>query len=120
MKNKRVKQMICDVVLKGRKAVWYGDETEVFAAKSLKQIEDEFGITEEFPDEYNNIVSANWRYWWKVCLSEKEYTNGKYITKGASVYNKHGELIPEYERLPLICGVYGGADDVAQVLTSYN
>ncbi|HDY8168844.1 TPA: hypothetical protein RQK98_004173 [Vibrio vulnificus] len=120
MKNKRAKQMITDVVLQGRKAIWSGDETEVFAAKSLKCIEDEFGITEEFPDEYGNVVSANWRYWWRPCLCEKQYQNGKYITRGKPAYNRHGELMEEFEYLPLICGVYGAADDVAQVSTSYN
>lgn len=114
--------MISDIVLKGRKAIWQGDETEVFAAKSLEQIEREFGVTEEFPDEHGNIVSRSWKYWWTPCVSEKEWDSNKkkYITKGGVVKNKTGEIIYYYEKLPLICGVYGGADDVAQVLTSYS
>ena len=122
MKNKHVKQMISDVVLKGRVAIWQGDESEVFAAKSLKQIEDEFGVTEEFPDEHGNIVSKSWKYWWTTCVSEKEWDTKKqkYVTKGSVVKNKDGEPVNYYERLPLICGVYGGTNDVAQVLTSYS
>lgn len=121
MKNKRVKQMIADVVLQGRKAFWHGDETEVFAAKSFDQLNDEFGM-EEFPDEFGNVVATNWKYWWKCCVSEKEWCHkkGKYITKGSPVHNRKGEIMEELERLPLICGVYGGAEDVAQVSTSYN
>lgn len=119
--NKKAKQMIADVVLQGRKAFWHGDETEVFAAKSFEQLNDEFGM-EEFPDDEGNLVAANWKYWWKTCVSEKKWCNkkGKYITKGQLMYGADGELIQEHERLPLICGVYGGADDVAQILTSYS
>lgn len=29
MKNKKVKQMLFDVIVKGRKAIWYGDENEI-------------------------------------------------------------------------------------------
>lgn len=118
--NKQVKQMIADIKLQGRKAIWSGEESEVFAAKNLKQVEDEFGITEEFPDEYNNVVSTSWRFWWKPCLSEKVWKDGKYITRGKPAYNRCGELMEAFEYLPLICGVYGGADDVVQVYTSYN
>ncbi len=122
MKNKNAKQMISDAVLKGRVAIWQGDESEVFAAKSLKQIEDEFGVTEEFPDDNGNVVSRNWKYWWTLCVSEKEWDskNKKYLTKGSKVLNKDGSAINYYERLPLICGVYGGENDVAQVLTCYS
>ncbi len=121
MKNKKVKQMLFDVVLKGRKAIWHGDESGVFAAKSLEQLNAEFGV-EEFPDEYGCVVSSNWKYWWTPCTSEKEFNRktGKYITKGAPVFNRKGELVECYEKLPLICGVYGGSDDIAQVLTSYS
>ncbi|WP_114774495.1 hypothetical protein [Vibrio cholerae] len=121
MENKRVKQMICDVVLQGRKAFWHGEESEVFAAKSVDQLNDEFGM-EEAADEYGNLVSANWRYFWRPCVSEKEWNSqtGKHITKGQPAYNKKGHLLAEYEVLPLICGVYGDAEDIAQLTTSYN
>lgn len=118
--NIEIKKIITRTVLQERVAIWYGDETEVFAANSIEQLEDEFGVDEVFKDEYNNVVSTNWRYWWTPCLTEKAYVDGKFVSKGQKAYNKHGELIAEYEYLPLICGVYGGADDVAQVLTSYN
>ncbi|HEJ2457999.1 TPA: hypothetical protein SLZ51_002349 [Vibrio cholerae] len=119
--NKQVKQMISDVVLQGRKAFWHGEESEVFAAKSFEQLNDYFGM-EEAEDERGNLVSTNWQYFWRPCVSEKGWDNkkGRYITKGAPCYNKRGELINEYEVLPLICGVYGNAEDIAQLTTSYN
>ncbi|ELJ8564032.1 hypothetical protein RUK47_002934 [Vibrio cholerae] len=121
IKNKQAKQMISDVVLKGRKAFWHGEESEVFAAQSFEQMNDEFGM-EEAADEHGNLVSADWRYFWRPCVSEKEWDSkkGKYITKGAPCRNKEGELMAEYEVLPFICAVYGNADDVAQLTTSYH
>lgn len=121
MKNKRVKQMIADVTLQGRKAFWHGEETEVFAAKNFEQLNGAFGMDED-KDASGNLVSANWRYFWRPCVSEKEWNSqtGKYITKGQPVYSKKGHLLAEYEVLPLICGVYGGAQDIAQLTTSYN
>ncbi|GAB3528565.1 hypothetical protein [Photobacterium alginatilyticum] len=117
--NKQVKQMITDVTLQGRKAIWFGEESEIFAAKNLEQLENEFGEKEEFPDAYGNVVSADWRFWWKPCLCEKDYKNGKYITHGQPAYNRQGELTVAFEYLPLICGVYGNTNDVAQVSSSY-
>ncbi|CAH9016526.1 hypothetical protein VP137E351_P0068 [Vibrio phage 137E35-1] len=38
MKNIRAKQMIADVALKGRKAIWYGEESEIFAAKKCSTV----------------------------------------------------------------------------------
>lgn len=122
MKNKRAKQMICDVVLQGRVAIWHGEESEVFAANSVEQLDEEFGKLDDeaYYDNNGNVVSKNWRYWWSPCVCEKQWKDGKYITCGTPVYNRSGELMEEFEKLPLICGVYGGGDDVAQVTTSYN
>ncbi|MGD8109347.1 hypothetical protein [Vibrio sp. TRT 17S01] len=126
--NKKAKQMICDVVLQGRKAIWYGEESEVYAAQSAEQIEKYFGTDslEEMREGLKKgeskdfVISRNWRYWWTPCICEKEWGNGKYITRGVPVRNKKGELIEHYEALPLICGVYGDSETVAQVTTSYN
>ncbi|MEZ9372138.1 hypothetical protein AB4235_05590 [Vibrio cyclitrophicus] len=120
MKNKRVKQMIVDITLQGRKAIWSGDESEVFAAKDIEHVEQYFGITEEFKDEHDNVASSNWRFWWAPCLCEKEYKDGRYVLRGKQAFNKHGEKMEQFETMPLICGVYGDASDVAQILTSYN
>lgn len=120
MKNKQAKQMIVDITLKGRKAIWSGDESEVFAAKDIEHVELYFGITEEFKDEYDNVVSSNWRFWWAPSLCEKECKNGRYVLKGKQAFNKHGEKVEHLEIMPLINGVYGDANDVAQILTSYN
>lgn len=132
MKNKRAKQMIFDVVLKGRKAIWYGEESEVYAANSVEQIEKYFGTdyleemredirkTIEENGEEDFVISRNWRYWWTPCVCEKEYKDGKYITRGGTVFNRSGELIKYYETLPLVSAVYGDSETVAQVSTSYN
>ena len=121
MKNKKFKQMLVDVVLQGRKAYWYGEESETFAAPSLREFEDEFG--ENFIEECEvGLAWKSYKTWWKPCLCEKAWDSdkGKYITKGKPVYNKQGELIEYWEYLPLINGVYGGKDDVAMLTTSYN
>ncbi len=95
MKNKQVKQMICDITLQGRVAMWHGDESEIFAAKNLEQLNEEFGV-EEFPDKFNNVISKSYKFWWLPCVDED------------------GNVLPS------ISGVYGGGDDVAQVSTSYD
>lgn len=132
MKNKRVKQMLFDVVLKGRKAIWYGEESEVYAAQNVAQIEKYFGTNylEEMREDIRKsieenesedfVISRDWRFWWSPCVCEKAYKNGKYITRGGPVLNKQGELIKHYESLPLISAVYGDSETVAQVSTSYN
>ncbi len=124
MKNTKVKQMLVSVILDGRKAIWYGEDSEVYAANSLEQIEDHFRECldgEDCTDEHKNVISSNWRYWWTPCVSEKECKKGKLVTKGTQVKSTiTGKVMEQYERLPLICGVYGSAKDISQVLTSYN
>lgn len=124
MKNVKVKQMLFSVILKDRKAIWYGEESEIYAANSIEQIENHFreGLdTDDLIDEHKNVISKNWRYWWRPIVSEKEYKKGKFITKGTPVKSKStGKVMKEFERLPLICGVYGDKEEIVQVATSYN
>lgn len=115
MKNKRVKQMIVDVALQGRAAYWYQEETEIYAARSLEDIEYYFGEVEEFPDDWCNLVSADWRWWWGYQAGEVE---GK--IKGKKCKNRDGEIMKGWQVLPIICSVYGGPFDVAQVSTGCN
>lgn len=117
MKNKQVKQMIVSVVLQGRKAIWHGEETEIFAANSVEQLDEEFGKMDDelFYDENSNVVSNNWKFWWTPCAFEI----GIDEMKGQPVKNKDGSINPYYESLPLICGVYGDSNTIAMVSTSY-
>ncbi|AUS00312.1 hypothetical protein NVP1273O_35 [Vibrio phage 1.273.O._10N.286.54.C7] len=115
MKNKIAKQMIADVALKGRKAIWYGEESEVFAANSAKQCHKEYSCGDDDECE-GGIVSSDWRFWW----SPYAFEIGIDEMKGKPVINKDGSINPYYESLPLVCGVYGGPNDIAQVSTSYN
>lgn len=108
--NKRVKQMIADLVMQGRKVYWYGEETEKFLAPSERAIRDEFN---DGPDEYEcELISTNWRYMWKGCLFERD---AREPYKGAKVYDKQGALKPHLELLPLLTGYTGKADEVVQI-----
>lgn len=119
MRNKKIKQSIVDVVLQGRRAIWFGEETEVFAAISHSQLEDEFGPAADYEkDDNENVISKDWRYWWKPIASEKQFSEGRFITKGSKVYSKKGELIEYLEKLPLICGVHGNRYTISQVSTT--
>lgn len=203
MKCNKYKQMLVDVVLQGRIACFYGEETEIFAAKSPQHLHAEFQEDWHTEDEINNgslVISRDWRYWWQPGMAEKEsdLKTGKQTTKGAPIYKpgsnciqwtgdnpeavikftgkaknfnkwfssmaafkehlerdgkifklfrgdccvakaKPGDYIVRtgegnkvvtadvvesrnlnFERLPIICFVYGGADDNAQISTSYN
>lgn len=113
--NLAIKQSIVDVVLDGRKAFWHGEETEVFAANSVDQLNDEYGIIdEEEPEKSGGISFTNIKGWWIQCLNEKEEG-----LRGRTVYRKDGTVNPNYLYLPLICNVYGKADCIAAVSTSY-
>lgn len=115
MSNKKAKQMIADVVLQGRKAYWYGQENDVYAAMSFEHINDYFGDFEE-EDEFGNLISADWRYWWQDCLNEQATdSKGKFVMKGSKAFNKSGEVMVGFEVLPLISAVYGGGNEVAIV-----
>lgn len=88
MKNKTFKQSQVDSLLKGRKLFWYGEESELFLAKSLQHLEDEFGegYYPHADGEYGYCgeVKVDWRYWWQPCLCEKgtDVVTGLPITKG--------------------------------------
>lgn len=123
-KNKTVKQMIVDVVLQGRKAIWYGEETEIFACQNVEQIEAEFkeGCLTEMREylesgERSEFVSwTDWKEWWKPCVFEI----GTEPRKGKPVINSNGTINPYMEVLPIICGVNGDANKICQISTSYN
>lgn len=114
--NKQIKQAIVDVTLKGRKALWHGEESEIFAAKSVKHLNDEFGvIDDDYPNDNAGVAFKSWKPWWIPCLNEKEPG-----VNGHPVKMKDGSIHPHYVSLPLICNVYGGSDSICQVSTSYN
>lgn len=108
--NKRVKQMIADLVMQGRKVYWYGEETEKFLAPSEQAIRDEFN---DASDDYEcELISADWRYMWRGCICERD-TREPY--KGEKVYDKKGQIIPHFELLPLLTGYKGTSDEVIQL-----
>lgn len=107
--------MISDVALKGRKAIWYVEESEIFAANSVKQCHEEYSCGDNDECE-GGVISLNWRFWWIPCAFEI----GVDDMKGKPVKNKDGSINPYYESLPLICGVYGDENEICQISTSYN
>lgn len=96
MKNSKVKQMITNEVLKGRKLFWFGEETEIFVAKSLQQLADEFGWPEEDEpvSEQGGEIPLSWL--WKLGYDEEGTTTRA------------------------INWVYGDAGSVCQLSSSYN
>lgn len=114
--NHEIKRIIAVAVLKGRKALWHGEVSEVFAANSVEQLNEEFGvIDEENPNENVGVSFTGVKGWWKPCVNEKEEG-----LRGQPVKNKDGTINPNYISLPLICNVYGDGETIAQVSTSYN
>ncbi len=97
MKNKAAKEMMTTTTLKGRKVFWFGEETEIFVAKSLQQLVDEFGL----PDEDEALAEQGG----KVRLS--------YLWKKG--YNEEGSSTE-----PVINWVYGDTDTICQLSSSYN
>ena len=118
MKNKQAKQMIVDITLKGRKCFWFGEDSEMYAAKSLQQLIDIYGDPDpDFPeDEKGGLVSSNYKVWWKPILVVK----GDGYCKGAKVKDKYGKVSEIYETSPLISGVFGNEDQDCPVSTSYS
>lgn len=125
VRNKTIKQMLVDVVLQGRKAIWYGEETEIFACKSVEQLEAEFkeGCLKEMREcleagERSDFARwANWKGWWRPCVFERRSLA---TMKGKPVCRRDGSIAPYLESLPIICSINGGADDIVLVSTSYN
>ncbi|MGI2045985.1 hypothetical protein [Shewanella oncorhynchi] len=111
--NKRVKQMMADVTMQGRKVFWCGEKSEIFLAPSRAKVLELFDESDEFECEQ---IKNGWCFMWQMCASEKA-PDEPYI--GRKMYDKRGKLIPHYETLPLISGYMGRADEVVQLSTSY-
>ncbi len=124
MKNKRVKQMMADVVMQGRKVFWFGEDTEIFLAPSKAAILEAYpeppsnpqAQYQDLSDSECELITGNWRYMWRLALHEK-CTYEPY--KGRKVYNSRGKLIPYYEYLPLLSGYSGRANEIVQLSSSY-
>lgn len=81
--NKRVKQMIFDVAMQGRKLFWYGEESEIFIAKSAKDVKAEyFDPTMDDDEQECEQITTNWRSLWKPIGSE-EPVGGAKLAKGS-------------------------------------
>lgn len=123
-RNKQVKQMIADIVLDGRKAFWHGETTEIFAAQSVSQLNEEFGLVDEdLPeDEQGGLVSANYKWWWGSVLCEIE---GKRKGQKPNMRKDTPEHVKKhyeehYQCLPAICFVFKDGNSISQISTSYN
>ena len=84
--NKRVKQMIFDVAMQGRKLFWLGEESELFLANRAKEVQAEYfdeSMTEE--DMECEQAPTNWRELWKVMRSE-EPIGGAKLFKNSDYY----------------------------------
>lgn len=69
--NKRLKQMIFDVAMQGRKLYWFGEETEVFLAKSEKAAKAEY-YDLLMDDDYQTCeqMRTNSKVMWQKILSD--------------------------------------------------
>lgn len=81
--NKRVKQMIFDVVMQGRKLFWYGEPTEIFLAYSGEAVKQwYYDPTMDDDEQCVEEVTTNWRVLWKSIGSE-EPVGGAKLAKGS-------------------------------------
>lgn len=97
MKNKQAKQMIFDCVRKNRNLCWFGEDSEVFFAKSEEQLVGEFGYPDpDFPDEQYAKIKNPIKFMWN--------SKGFCDEKGVQ---------------PIISWVYGGHEDCSQILSNY-
>lgn len=109
--NKRLKQMIFDVAMQGRKLFWFGEETEMFLAKSEKAVKAEY---------YDPSMDDDWQQ------CEQMKTNSKVMwRKVPSDYPLGGATKPadkSYYRVPWISFVRPHSDrnPAQQMLTCYN
>lgn len=88
--------MIFDCVRKNRSLCWFGEDTEIFLAKSEKQLVKEFGYPDpDFPDDQYGLVKNPVKFLWKNAYCEE---------KGVQ---------------PLISFTYGSESDCSQILSSY-
>ncbi len=102
MKNKRVKQMIHDVTMQGRKLFWYGETSEVFIAKSAEAVKSEYDDS-NYSDPEDMIceeIKTSWRTTWRPCLSEecvggaKKRDDGYYQVPMISFISSYDESCP--------------------------
>lgn len=84
--NQRVKQMIFDVAMQGRKLFWYGEEDEIYLAHSARVVQSEYyDRTMPDDDQLCEQVTTNWRELWKPIACE-ECIGGARLVKGSDVY----------------------------------
>ena len=96
MKNKQVKQMIFDLVRKERNLCWFGEDSEVFFAKSEEHLVGEFGYPDpDYPEDQYGLVKNPVKFMWK---------NGICSENGIQ---------------PIISWVYGCESDCSQILSNY-
>lgn len=101
--------MIVDVMLKGRRAYWVGEETEIFVAPSHDALINE-SVHEEA--EWGEILG--WKVWWTYCLNEidADSPQGKPVLRD-------GERLNHLTLFPLICNAYGDSEEVAVISSQY-
>ena len=97
MKN-NAKQIIENAVLKGRKVFWFGEETEIFVAKSVEQLVEEYGLQDEDETLEEQSGQLPISYLWRIRLLDE---------LDGTCHNA-------------INYVYGDKDTVVQLTTSYN
>lgn len=79
MKNKKVRQAIVDVKLKGRKLFWFGEESEVFLARNIQQLVSDFGLPddmetiEEQSGQFQDVCKFMWMKGWCEDTQKSEY-----------------------------------------------
>lgn len=84
--NKRIKQMIFDVAMQGRKLFWYGEESEIFLAYSAEAIKNEYDDPNNDEDEQCcEQVKTNWRVMWSAVRCEEPIGGAKLI-KGSDFH----------------------------------
>jgi len=101
MKNKKVKQMIFDVTMKGRKLFWYGETSEVFIAKNAESVKAEYDEPNNDPEDMVcEEMKTNWQTLWRPMLSEEciggamQRDDGYYKVPTISVISAHDDSCP--------------------------
>lgn len=113
--NKRVKQMIFDVAMQGRKLFWYGEASEVFTAHSIEQIRREYDMPDDQPE--CEPIKTNWRVLWKYAACDEPVGGAKPIAK----QDRKGNNFTFY-KVPSITFVlpYTERNPVDQMFSSYD
>lgn len=104
MDNRKVKQMMVDIVLKGRKLVDWQEHGEVFLCNSIEHLEETFHCGDMYFEDKNdpemgvifekipNPHKALWKMGYNDCTGNME---------------------------PVLSWCYGGKDDAVQISTTY-